>query len=104
MRCLERNRAGGIKIFMLSKFKKQFYGKGEIYLRIKVRAGAAKTDVREILEDETIKIDIAAPPIKGKANQELVKFLAREFEISGKNVKIISGAGDRVKLIRVIYG
>lgn len=86
---------------MIAKFKKQFHEKGEIYLRVKVRAGAGETAVREILEDETIKIDIAAPPVKGKANQELMKFLAREFEVSGKNVKIISGAGERVKLIKV---
>lgn len=88
---------------MLSKFKKQFNKNGEVYLRIKVRARAAKTAVREILEDETIKIDIAAPPVKGKANQELIKFLAKEFEISGKNVKIISGAGERIKLIHISH-
>ncbi len=88
---------------MLSKFKKQFHEKGEIYLRVKVRVGAAKTDVREILEDEIIKINISAPPVKGRANQELIKFLAREFEISRKNVKIISGAGERLKLVSMIY-
>jgi len=96
---------------MLSNFKKQLDKKGEVYLRIKVRTGAGETAVRNILEDasagstrvETIKMDIAAPPIKGKANQELIKFLAREFEVSGKNVKIISGAGERLKLIKITY-
>lgn len=72
-------------------------------MRIKVRPGVAKSAVREIMQDEeeTIKIDIAAPPVKGKANQELVKFLAKEFAVGKENVKIISGAGEKVKLVKL---
>ena len=86
---------------MLNKYQNQLKKEKELYLRIKVRPGAAKTVVKEIMDDDTVKIDIAAPPVKNKANQELIKFLAREFELSKNNVKIISGAGERVKLIKV---
>ena len=86
---------------MLDKLKQQLNNKGEVYLRIKVRPGAAKTAIKEIMEDETIKIDVAALPIKGKANQELIKFLADEFAVLKNNVKIISGTGKRVKLIKI---
>lgn len=88
---------------MLLKFKRQLKEKGEIYLRVKVRPGAAKNVIKEITDDETIKIDIAAPPAKGKANRELVKFLAKNFAVSKNNVKIISGAVSRTKLIKIIY-
>jgi hypothetical protein len=86
---------------MLQKFKRQFQKDGEIYLRVKVRPNAAMTAVKEIMEDETVKIDIAAPAEKGKANAELAKFLAREFLVDKGNVKIISGAGERVKLVKI---
>ncbi|MDP3043172.1 MAG: DUF167 domain-containing protein [bacterium] len=87
---------------MLSKHKQLLKEKGELYLRIKARPGAAKTAVREITDDETVKMDIAAPPVKGKANKELVEFLAKNFAVSKNNVKIISGAASRTKLIKII--
>ncbi len=87
---------------MLELYKRQLKNRGELYLRVKVRPGAVRTTVIKVMDDETIKIDIAAPPIKGKANQELIKFLAKEFDILKNNVKIVSGAGERVKLIKII--
>ena len=87
---------------MLSKIKKQLYKKGEIYLKIKARPGMSKNAIKEIMGDNTVKIDIAAPPVKGKANQELIKFLAQRFNVLEKNVKIISGAGERVKLVKIV--
>lgn len=87
---------------MLSKYKQLLKEKGELYLRVKARPGAAGNAVTEIMDDETIKIDIAAPPVKGKANRELVEFLAKNFAVSKNNVKIISGAASRTKLIKII--
>jgi hypothetical protein len=87
---------------MLLKFKKQFNKTGKMYLKIKIRPSVDSTKVKRILEDGTVKIDIAMPPIKGKANQELIKFLAKEFEVLEKNVKIIRGAKKRVKLLKIV--
>ncbi|MBU0721863.1 YggU family protein [Patescibacteria group bacterium] len=87
---------------MLKQLKELCRKNGEIYLRIKVRPNAAKTCVKEIMSDKTVKIDLEAAPVKGKANQELIKFLAQQFDAVNCNVKIVSGAGDRVKLIKII--
>ncbi|KKQ60755.1 MAG: hypothetical protein US81_C0013G0007 [Parcubacteria group bacterium GW2011_GWE2_38_18] len=90
---------------MLTKFVEQFKEKGETYLRIKARPGANATEVRGIMEGEegeTIKIDVAAVPENGKANLELIKYLAKWFLVVKKNVKIVSGAGDKVKLIKIV--
>ena len=65
---------------MLDGYKTILAQKGEVYLKIKARPGAAATAVKRILQDsdgEIIKIDIAAPAVKNKANLELIKFLAR---------------------------
>ena len=86
---------------MLNKFINILENKEEIYLRIKVRSGASASETKEILEDDTIKIDIAAPAVKGKANQELIRFLAKNFCIHKKDVRILSGAGSKIKLIKI---
>ena len=54
-----------------------------------------------LISDGTVKMDIAVAPSKGKANAELVKFLAGEFGVGKDKVKILSGHGERVKLVRV---
>lgn len=82
---------------IIEKFKEE----KEIYLRIKARPSAGQTQFKEVLDDGTIKMDISKPPEKGKANEELLKFLAQEFQISRKNVRIINGAGSKVKLIKI---
>lgn len=90
---------------MLSSLVKKFNQDGEIYLRIKVRPGAASSKVRQILQDEDgeiIKVDIAAPATGGKANLELAKYLGEKFSVNKNCVKIISGAGDRLKLVKIM--
>lgn len=89
---------------MLEKYKKQLADKGEVYLRVKARPGAEATEVRGILEtepEETLKIDVAAAPEQGKANEALIKYLALAFEVSKAAISVISGAGDKIKLIKI---
>ncbi len=86
---------------MLDKFKKILKEKGEVYLRLKIFPGASISKIVKILEDDTIKINISASAEKGKANQELIKFLAKYFRVNRNNIKIISGAGSRIKLIKI---
>ncbi len=86
----------------LLKYKSQLQQSGEIYLRIKVRPNSAKTEIKEILEDETIKVNVSAVAEKNKANVELIKFLAKEFKVDKKCVLIISGKAERIKLIKII--
>jgi len=86
---------------MISQYIKNLAKNKEIYLRIKVLPGAGKTEFREEMADGTLKIAIAAPPEKGKANQALIKFLARELSADKNSVRILSGAGERLKLVKV---
>jgi len=86
---------------MLDKYREKLANSNEIYLRIKVLVNAGKTEIKEEMEDNTIKIAVKAVPEKGKANLELIKFLAKEFVVDKNKVKIISGAGDRLKLIKI---
>jgi uncharacterized protein (TIGR00251 family) len=86
---------------MLQDFKNRLNENGAIYIRFKVHPGTPKTEITEIMEDKTVKINVASPPIGGKANGELVRFIAKEFEVPLSAVKIISGAGGRIKLVKI---
>ncbi len=85
----------------MQKFIEKFNKEKEVYLRVKVRPGAVKSAFKAILDDDTLKIDVGAVPEKDKANKELMKYLANKFAINKKNVKIISGSKDRIKLLKL---
>ncbi len=76
-------------------------------MRIKARPSARNTSIRDIIGQdnkgggEIVKIDISSPPERGRANQELIRFLAEEFAVSEKNVKIVSGLNSRTKIIKI---
>ena len=86
---------------MLTRIKEKLNREDVIFIKIKVKPGANKTQVKDIFKDEFIKIDIVAQPIKGKANQELINFLAHEFDVPENNVKIIRGLKNKVKLVKI---
>jgi uncharacterized protein (TIGR00251 family) len=68
-------------------------------LRVKVIPRGAKTEIVGTMADGTVKIKIAAPPEKGKANDELVRFLAAHYGV--KTAEIISGRTAELKMIRL---
>lgn len=78
------------------------------YLRIKVIPKSNRNEIVEVLKEdtpdgpvETIKIKIKATPEKGKANEELIKFLSKHFDINKIKIKIISGKSSQLKLIKI---
>ena len=66
-------------------------------IKITVKPNAKKTEILEQNKDE-YKIAIAAPPEKGLANKELIKFLKKKFS---KEVEIIRGKTSRRKIIKI---
>jgi len=48
-----------------------------------------------------LRIRIAAPPVEGAANRELIRFLARKFKLPQNAVEIVSGANSRTKIVRI---
>jgi len=51
--------------------------------------------------DGALRVRIAAPPVDGAANAELIKILARALKTPRKSVEIFSGHGSRSKTIRI---
>jgi uncharacterized protein (TIGR00251 family) len=50
---------------------------------------------------DAIRIRLAAPPVDGAANAELVRFLAKRLGVVRASVRIKSGAGARRKIVEV---
>ena len=72
-----------------------------MYLQVKVIPKGRATEFVEKMEDGTYKIRLKAAPEKGKANEELIQFLATELQADKSEIRIISGHTDRNKLVRV---
>jgi uncharacterized protein (TIGR00251 family) len=85
----------------LNELFEEFAKTSRLTLRIKVIPKSSQNAIVGFLDEETLKIRIAATPEKGKANLELKKFLASEFKTSRDEITILSGAGDHLKLIRI---
>ncbi len=53
------------------------------------------------LHGDSLKVRIKAPPVEGKANSHLIKFMAKQFGVSKRDVAIISGELSREKRVRI---
>jgi len=67
-------------------------------LKLHVQPGAKYTAATGLHGDE-LKIKLAAPPVDGKANQLLIKFLADFFVVPIRNITLKHGAQSRHKVI-----
>jgi uncharacterized protein (TIGR00251 family) len=66
----------------------------------KIVPGSSRTTVAGVLGD-MIKIRVAAPPEKGKANECLIAYLAKQLGVKKNAVEVLSGHANPVKQVRV---
>jgi uncharacterized protein len=71
------------------------------HLKIKVQPRSPRTEWAGTLSDGTLKVRLAAVPDKGKANAELIRFLAAEFHVARADVEIVAGQTSTLKQIRL---
>jgi hypothetical protein len=70
-------------------------------LRVKIIPRSPRSEFAGELSDGTLKIRIAAPPEKGKANEALCSFLARHYQVPKANVNVVSGHTSPLKLVHI---
>ncbi len=71
-----------------------------IILNVQIQPRASKDEWVGIHGDR-IKVRITAPPVDGKANAHLLKFLAKIFSVPNKQVMLLSGQSSKTKRIRI---
>jgi uncharacterized protein (TIGR00251 family) len=69
-------------------------------LQIKVKPNARQSALTE-QPDGTWLATLKSPPVDGRANAELIALVAEQFGCRKAQVTIKSGAGGRLKLVRV---
>jgi uncharacterized protein (TIGR00251 family) len=77
-------------------------GKKGVALAVRVTPRASKNEIVDILSDGTVKVHLTAPPLDGKANEALLKFLAKVLGVSPDQLELVAGVSGRNKLISVI--
>ena len=73
---------------------------GERILLVKVKPNARQSSL-ERQADGTWLAQLKSPPVAGKANAELIALVAREFGCTKSSVDIATGAGARIKRVRI---
>lgn len=77
-------------------------GKQGAALTVRVTPRARKTEIAGILEDGTVRIRVAAPPVEGKANKALLAFLAKLLGVKKNRIEIVVGDRSLDKLVSIL--
>jgi uncharacterized protein (TIGR00251 family) len=72
----------------------------DLTLRILVQPRASRSEIVGPHGD-ALKVRLAAPPVDGAANDELVRMLAREYKVPKSAIEIVAGLSSRRKTIRI---
>jgi uncharacterized protein (TIGR00251 family) len=73
---------------------------GSVTFAVRVQPRASRSSVAGEL-DGTLKIRLAAAPVDGEANEELIRVLAKLFDVPRAQIAIASGQASKNKLIRI---
>lgn len=73
---------------------------GAITFTIRAQPRATKSAIAGEVEG-ALKLKLAAPPVDGAANEEMIRFLAKVFAVPRRAVTILSGATSKTKIIRI---
>ena len=78
-------------------------------LALKVTPGARKNEILGWEDDypqvgRVLKVKIAAPPVEGKANKEIVLFLAKALGVTKSTIDVVHGTSGRIKLVEIPDG
>jgi uncharacterized protein len=71
-----------------------------ITFAVRVQPRASKSGVVGEF-DGALKIRLAAPPVDGEANEELIRLLAKLLDTTRDRITIISGRSSKNKIVRV---
>ena len=71
-----------------------------VTLTLHIQPGAKRTEVAG-LHGDALKIRLAAPPIEGRANEALLKFIAESFDVPLRQVELKQGGQSRHKVLAV---
>ncbi len=69
-------------------------------IAVKAHPRAKRTAITGRFGD-AYKLDLAAPPVDGKANEECVRYFAELAGVPRRNVSVVQGASARMKVVEI---
>ncbi len=72
----------------------------DLILHVQIQPKSSKDEVVGMI-GENLKIKITAPPIDGKANEHLCRFIAKVFNVSKSQVSILKGETSKIKTLLI---
>jgi len=69
-------------------------------ISLRVQPGASRNAVTFDSENR-VRIALTSPPIDGKANQALIKFLSKALQIPKRRISIVTGEKSRDKIVSI---
>jgi len=73
----------------------------DVVLALHVQPGAKRSEFAG-KHGDALKVKLGAPAVDGKANAELIRFLADAFGVPQRKIVIVRGETSRAKVVRVI--
>lgn len=71
-------------------------------VRFTVHVKPLRNETKLLCEpDGTLTIHVAAAPMKGKANREIVRWLSKRLRVSSSHVQLVAGIHSNVKVIEI---
>ncbi|HUI88834.1 MAG TPA: DUF167 domain-containing protein [Anaerolineales bacterium] len=77
-------------------------GKKGSAIAIRVTPRASGNKITEVLDDGTVKIHLAAPPVDNEANEQLIAFLSDVLSVAKSRIEIVAGMTGRDKLVSIL--
>ena len=71
-----------------------------VLLRCLIQPQASRDEIVG-LQDDRLKIRIAAPPVDGKANAQLIRFLAGHFNLPRAQIEVLRGESGKRKTVKL---
>ncbi len=68
-------------------------------IRVYVKPGSNRVSL--VLEEDELVFYTDEPPVGGRANASLIKFLSRVLRVNPGSIKIIRGTKDRLKVVEI---
>lgn len=69
-------------------------------IKFRIIPNARKTELAGEYAN-AVKIKLSAPPVEGKANAELIKFLSKSLGVSKSSISFVSGETSKDKLLEI---
>ena len=76
------------------------FSKGNLLLTVQVVPRASKSEIVGEFNGR-LRVRVAAPPVDGAANEELIRLVAKRFKVARGAVTLVGGESSRVKRLRI---